>query len=204
MPDRILGLTGGIASGKSAVADRFEQLGAAVIDTDQIAREVVEPGQPALQQIAVHFGSELINQDGSLDRKALREKIFADPAERSWLENLLHPLIREQALKRACASEAQIVVLVVPLLFETGQYPQTDLNLVVDLPIELQRQRVSERDKVSQEQVDQILNAQMSRAARLEKADRVIDNSGSLDQLYAQVDALYAELTNQIGESISV
>ena len=195
MAKRLIGLTGGIASGKSAVATRLEQLGAEAIDTDQIARAIVEPGQPALASISAHFGTDLLQADGALDRAALRAKIFANPDERSWLEALLHPLIRQTALARAAQSKKTLVVLVVPLLFETGQYQQTALNIVVDVDINTQRQRVLTRDGVSPEQVDQILAAQMSREMRLQKADRVIDNSGTLEQLFAQVDTLYAELT---------
>lgn len=195
MAKRLIGLTGGIASGKSAVADRLAQLGADIIDTDQISREVVAPGQPALVEIAEHFGSEVISEDGSLNRAVVREKVFANPDERKWLEELLHPLIRQTAMERAASSTASLAVLVVPLLFESGQYRQTDLNVVVDVSVEKQRERVLARDGVDAEQVEQILKAQMNRDARLEKADRVIDNSGTLDQLRAQVDALYAELT---------
>jgi dephospho-CoA kinase len=190
----LIGLTGGIASGKSAVANRLAELGADIIDTDLISREVVEPGTPALAQIAVHFGPEVIAEDGTLNRAVVREKVFANPSERKWLEALLHPVIRQTALDRAQRSQAQLAVLVVPLLFESGQYQHTDLNLVVDVPVDVQRQRVLARDVVSEDQVEQILSAQMSRAARLEKADRVIENSGTLEQLFAKVDSLYAEL----------
>lgn len=198
MAKLLLGLTGGIASGKSAVAQRLQQLGAEIIDTDQIAREVVSAGQPALNAIAEHFGSEVINVDGSLNRAVLRARIFAKPEEREWLETLLHPLIRQIAFDRAANAASAVAVLVVPLLFESGHYNQTNLNLVVDVPVETQRQRVLARDGVDPQQVEQILNAQMSREQRLEKADRVIDNSGTLEQLYSQVDALYAELTAQL------
>lgn len=194
MARKLIGLTGGIASGKSAVANRLAELGAEIIDTDLISREVVGPGTPALAQIAAHFGPEVIAEDGTLNRAVVREKVFANPSERKWLEALLHPVIRQTALDRAQRSQAQLAVLVVPLLFESGQYQQTDLNLVVDVPVDVQRQRVLARDAVSEDQVEQILSAQMSRAARLEKADRVIENSGTLEQLFAQVDSLYAEL----------
>ena len=193
MARKLIGLTGGIASGKSAVANRLAELGAEIIDTDLISREVVEPGTPALAQIAAHFGPEVIAEDGTLNRAVVREKVFANPSERKWLEALLHPVIRQTALDRAQRSQAQLAVLVVPLLFESGQYQHTDLNLVVDVPVDVQRQRVLARDAVSEDQVEQILSAQMSRAARLEKADRVIENSGTLEHLFAQVDALYAE-----------
>lgn len=194
MARKLIGLTGGIASGKSAVANRLAELGAEIIDTDLISREVVGPGTPALAQIAAHFGPEVIAEDGTLNRAVVREKVFANPSERKWLEALLHPVIRQTALDRAQRSQARLAVLVVPLLFESGQYQQTDLNLVVDVPVDVQRQRVLARDAVSEDQVEQILSAQMSRAARLEKADRVIENSGTLEQLFAQVDSLYAEL----------
>ena len=194
MARKLIGLTGGIASGKSAVANRLAELGAEIIDTDLISREVVEPGTPALAQIAAHFGPEVIAEDGTLNRAVVREKVFANPNERKWLEALLHPLIRQTAMDRAQRSQARLAVLVVPLLFESGQYQHTDLNLVVDVSVDLQRQRVLARDAVSEDQVEQILSAQMSRAARLEKADRVIENSGTLEQLFAQVDALYAKL----------
>ena len=194
MARKLIGLTGGIASGKSAVANRLAELGADIIDTDLISREVVEPGTPALAQIAVHFGPEVIAEDGTLNRAVVREKVFANSSERKWLEALLHPVIRQTALDRAQRSQAQLAVLVVPLLFESGQYQHTDLNLVVDVPVDVQRQRVLARDVVSEDQVEQILSAQMSREARLEKADRVIENSGTLEQLFAQVDSLYAEL----------
>lgn len=194
MTKRLIGLTGGIASGKSAVAQRFEQLGADVIDTDVIAREVVEPGQPALLDISEHFGSDVLQADGRLNRAVLREKVFANANERIWLEALLHPLIRQTVLMRAEESCNKLVILVVPLLFETGQYQQIDMSLVVDVDTQTQRRRVQARDGVSAKQVEQVLAAQLTREERLNRADRVIDNTGSLEQLYAQVDSLYAEL----------
>ena len=194
MAKRLIGLTGGIASGKSAVADRLAALGAEVIDTDLISREVVAPGQPALAAIADHFGAQALTSAGTLDRSFIREVIFADAQQRLWLESLLHPLIRQTALQRAQASQAPLTVLVVPLLFESGQYQITDLNLVVDTPLEQQRARVLARDGVDTSQVERILQAQMSREERLEKADRIINNSGTLTELYDQVDRLYQEL----------
>lgn len=194
MAKRLIGLTGGIASGKSAVADRLAALGAEVIDTDLISREVVGPGQPALAAIADHFGARALTSEGTLDRAFIREAIFADAQQRLWLESLLHPLIRQTALERAQASQAPLTVLVVPLLFESGQYQITDMNVVVDTPLEQQRARVLARDGVDATQVERILQAQMSREERLEKADRIINNSGTLTELYEQVDSLYQEL----------
>ena len=194
MAKRLIGLTGGIASGKSAVADRLAALGAEVIDTDLISREVVAPGQPSLAAIADHFGARALTSEGTLDRAFIREAIFADAQQRLWLESLLHPLIRQTALDRAQASQAPLTVLVVPLLFESGQYQITDMNVVVDTPLEQQRARVLARDGVDATQVEWILQAQMSREERLEKADRIINNSGTLTELYEQVDSLYQEL----------
>lgn len=193
----VLGLTGGIASGKTAAADRLASLGATLVDTDLISREVVEPGQPALTQIEQHFGSEVIQQDGYLNRAVLREKVFQDPAERQWLEALLHPLIRQTAIDRAQNAETPIAVVVVPLLFESGHYQEIDASLVIDVPVELQRQRTLSRDGVSETQVDSILAAQMDRQSRIDRADYVISNAGTLDELYSQVDALYYQLMSQ-------
>lgn len=197
MPPFILGLTGGIASGKSAAADRLASLGATLVDTDLISREVVEPGQPALSQIEQHFGSDVIQEDGSLNRAALRERVFQDPNERQWLEALLHPLIRQTAIDRAVNAKTAIAVVVVPLLFESGHYQEIDASLVIDVPVELQRQRTLNRDGVSEAQVDSILAAQMDRQSRIERADYVISNTGTLEALYSQVDALYHQLISQ-------
>jgi dephospho-CoA kinase len=197
MPPFILGLTGGIASGKTAAADRLESLGATLVDTDIISREVVEPGQPALTQIEQHFGPEVIQEDGQLNRAALRERVFQDPNERQWLEALLHPLIRQTTMERALNAGTPIVVVVVPLLFESGHYQEIDASLVIDVPVELQRQRTLNRDAVSEAQVDSILAAQMDRQSRIDRADYVISNTGTLDELYSQVDALYHQLITQ-------
>ena len=197
MPPFILGLTGGIASGKSAAADRLASLGATLVDTDLISREVVEPGQPALTRIEQHFGSDVIQEDGSLNRSALRERVFQDPNERQWLEALLHPLIRQTAIDRAMNAKTAMAVLVVPLLFESGHYQEIDASLVIDVPIELQRQRTLERDGVTEAQVDAILSAQMDRQSRIDSADYVISNTTTLEALYSQVDALYHQLISQ-------
>jgi dephospho-CoA kinase len=197
MPPFILGLTGGIASGKTAAADRLESLGATLVDTDLISREVVEPGQLALTQIEQHFGADVIQDDGHLNRAVLRERVFQDPSERRWLETLLHPLIRQTAIDRAMNAKTAIAVVVVPLLFEIGHYQEIDASLVIDVPVELQRKRTLNRDGVSEAQVDSILAAQMDRQSRIERADYVISNTGTLDELYSQVDALYHQLISQ-------
>ena len=194
----ILGLTGGIASGKSAAADTFALLGAAVVDTDQISREVVEPGTPALEAIEKHFGPEVINADHTLNRGALRECVFADVEERRWLESLLHPAIRKTSIARAKKAPNDIAILVVPLLFESGQYQNVDATLVIDVPLEVQRARTLARDGVSAAQVEAILAAQMERSSRLAQADYVIENSGSLDDLQQRVCDLYSQLKTRI------
>ena len=197
MPPFILGLTGGIASGKTAAADRLESLGATLVDTDLISREVVEPGQPALTQIEQHFGPEVIQDDGYLNRAALRERVFQDPNERQWLEALLHPLIRQTTIDRALNAQTPLAVVVVPLLFESGHYGEIDASLVIDVPVEIQRPRTLSRDGVSEAQIDSILAAQFDRQSRLDRADYVISNTGTLDELYSQVDALYHQLISQ-------
>lgn len=199
----ILGLTGGIASGKSAAAKRFEVLGAAVIDTDQIARDVVQPGQPALETIMAHFGSSILKSDASLNRAVLREIIFNNPNERLWLEALLHPIIRETALNSAHQANNDLAVLVVPLLFESGHYKEIQASVVIDVPETVQRERTLSRDGVSAEQIEAILSAQMSRHDRLNNADYVIDNTGTLEQLNHRVDELFLTVTRRIEKELN-
>lgn len=187
----ILGLTGGIASGKSAAAERFAQLGVDVLDADQVARWVVEPGEPALGKIAEHFGAQILLADGRLNRQHLRELIFADADQRKWLENLLHPLIRQRTLSYLAQASSPYAILVSPLLIESGQYQLTQRICVVDVSQQLQRQRTLQRDGVKPEQVEAILNAQASRETRLSYAGDVIHNDKDLAHLYAQVDKLH-------------
>ena len=190
-----VGLTGGIGSGKSAAAARFRHHGVNVVDADQAARIVVEPGRPALGAIEEHFGGAVIQADGSLDRAALRKLVFDNPAERRWLERLTHPLIREEIISSLAASPsthpAPYAILESPLLIETSQSELVQRICVVDIPEELQLQRASARDANSAEQIRKIMAAQLPRAERCAKADDILDNSGSLDSLNAQVDALH-------------
>jgi dephospho-CoA kinase len=188
----VVGLTGGIGSGKSAVADAFAALGVPIIDTDRIGRELVRPGTPALRAIAEHFGDEVISPGGTLDRAALRRRVFEQPQERIWLEHLLHPLIREQVSRRIAALDATYVIVVVPLLFESGFDSLVDRVLVVDAPEQAQTDRVVRRDGVPREQVTMVIETQMPRADRLERADDVITNDADLDALHAAVEALDA------------
>ncbi|NCF18554.1 MAG: dephospho-CoA kinase [Haliea sp.] len=189
----IVGITGGIGSGKSAVTERFEKLGITVVDADLAARVVVEPGRPALAAIAEHFGGEIIQSDGSLDRAALRQRVFADEAERLWLEQLTHPLIGREILEQMEASGSPYTILSSPLLLETSQRELADCVVVVDVPESIQLERTIQRDSNDEAQVRRIMAAQMGRDERLEKADIVIDNSRSLAELDDAVDELHKE-----------
>ncbi|MCC5873429.1 MAG: dephospho-CoA kinase [Gammaproteobacteria bacterium] len=187
----VIGITGGIGSGKTAVSDRFAARGIVVVDADLASRVVVEPGRPALDAIREHFGNEVIHADGSLDRAALRSKVFADASERRWLEQLLHPLIGEEIRNGLQAAASPYAVLVSPLLFEAGQVTLVDRVLVVDVPEDLQVERTAARDGNSAEQVRAIMAAQTDRSTRLAKADDVIVNDRGLDELDAAVEALH-------------
>ena len=187
-----IGLTGGIGSGKTTVSKLFNELGAAIIDADEISRALVSNESPLLEKILGYFGQQVANADGGLDRKALRELVFHDPAARTWLESLLHPAIREEILRQLSASNAPYVIVVVPLLVESGSYDFLDRVLVVDAPESEQLARLRRRDGSSTELAERMLAAQAGRQQRLEKANDVIDNSGSLDALDAQVRELHA------------
>lgn len=187
----ILGLTGGIGSGKSAVAEQFASLGVHMVDADQAARWVVEPGRPALRQIAQHFGDGVLLPTGELNRAALRERIFADPAERQWLEWLLHPLIRSEIADHLARADSPYAIMVSPLLIESGQYRTVDRVLVVDVPEVLQIARTVARDQASEEQVRAILNVQAAREERLRHADDVLVNDRDLSWLRSEVERLH-------------
>ena len=198
----IIGLTGGIGSGKSTVARAFEALGTAWVDADDVAREIVLPGEPALLAIKQHFGEQVIHSDGTLNRAALREIIFQSPEQRLWLESVTHPNIREsimQHLTQLKAQGAPYVLLVSPLLFESGQNALVDRTIVIDVPQALQVARTLQRDGVSESQVHAILAAQLPREQRLAQADDVIDNSRDHASMMAQVaklDQRYRHLLN--------
>jgi dephospho-CoA kinase len=186
-----VGLTGGIGSGKSTVADLFSGLGVPVIDTDRLAREVVEPGQPGLVGIVEAFGGGMLRADGRLDRAALREYVFEEPERRRRLEAILHPLIRREMLARVDELDAPYCILVIPLLVESGQTGVVDRVLVVDTSEENQRQRVRRRDGLSEARIDSIMAAQVSRTQRLAHADDVIGNDDGLAPLRRQVERLH-------------
>ena len=189
----VVGITGGIGSGKSAVTRCFEQHGITVVDADVVARIVVEPGRPALAAIAEHFGADILQTDGSLDRAALRSRVFSDDGERRWLERLTHPLIGQEILDQINASRSPYTILSSPLLLDTDQKDLVDCVVVVDAPEELQLQRTVQRDTNDEAQVKRIMAAQMGREDRLERADMVIDNSRSLEELDSQVEELHKE-----------
>ncbi|MFC4729349.1 dephospho-CoA kinase [Coralloluteibacterium thermophilus] len=194
MADFVVAVTGGIASGKSAVTRRFEALGVHVADADVSARALVEPGQPALEAIVARFGVEILLADGRLDRAALRARVFEDTGARRELEALLHPRIRA-ALEAECrAAPGPYAVVAIPLLAEGGRaaYPWVDRVLVVDVPREVQLDRLMRRDGIDDALAARMLDAQAGREVRRALADDLVDNSGDLPALHAQVDALHA------------
>jgi len=196
----VVGLTGGIGSGKSAAADEFAALGATVVDTDAISRELTETGGAAMAEIERIFGMDFVSA-GALNRKRMREHVFADPAAKRALEALLHPMIREESARRIAAAAGPYVVHVVPLLVESPDYRQrVDRVLVVDAPEETQVERVRARSQLSADEVRAIMRGQISRAERLAAADDVIDNRGSRDALRKQVGALHRKYLQFAGK----
>jgi dephospho-CoA kinase len=191
----LIALTGGIASGKSAVAEEFAKLGVPVLDTDQIARDVVAPGMPALGQLVAEFGPEILDANGLLNRSHMRERVFSDPAQRRKLEAITHPAIREELARRSVAAGGDYQVHVIPLLVETGRAEAYDRVLVVDCPEEAQIERVRARDNTSREQAEEILAAQASRGERLNAAHDVIENTGTLAELQRFVQTLHRNYT---------
>lgn len=194
----LAGLTGGIGSGKSTVAGLFARQGVHVVDTDDAARWVVEPGEPGLTGLVGRFGQTILQEDGRLDRKALRERIFADPQQRRWVEQLLHPLIREAIEDNLAGATAEYALLVSPLLIEGGQYRRVQRVLIVDVPEEVQLQRVMQRDGANEQQVRAILQAQLSREERLRHAHDVIVNEGGMQALEEQVLRLHHAYLQQV------
>jgi dephospho-CoA kinase len=190
----VIGLTGGIGSGKSAAADEFARLGATLVDTDAIAHALTAPGGAAIDAVRTLFGDSAIDASGAMDRAWVRARVFADPDARRRLEAVLHPLIRRESSARVRAAPGPYVVLVVPLLVESQDYrARVDRVLVVDCPVELQVARVCARSGLSEEEVRRIITAQVSREARLAAADDIIDNSGTLEALRSQVQQLHTQ-----------
>jgi dephospho-CoA kinase len=188
----IVGLTGGIGSGKTTVANMFASLGVDLVDADIVARQVVAPQSLALRSIAEHFGSQYILNDGTLDRVKLRDKIFTNEQEKHWLNNLLHPLIRTELLQQLQATQSAYSILVAPLLIENKLTQYVDRTLVVDISEQQQINRTMARDHNSKEQVQNIIKSQVSRQQRLVVADDIIDNNPlNLFTLQAQVERLH-------------
>lgn len=190
----VVGLTGGIGSGKSAAAEAFQALGAHVVDTDAIAHELTQAGGAAMPHIVSLFGGAFVAQSGALDRAKMRERVFADPVAKQALEGLLHPMIRDASAKRIRESPGPYVVHVVPLLIESKDYRQrVDRVVVVDAPEAQQVERVMRRSRLPEDEVRAIMRTQASRAERLAAADDVVDNSGTVDALRKQVAALHGK-----------
>ena len=196
-------VTGGIGSGKSTVANAFSDLGIDIIDADIIARQVVEPNTPALQAIETHFGRAMINSDGSLNRRLLRERIFADASEKHWLNALLHPIIQQETRRQIAAARSPYVLWVVPLLVENHLQEKADRVLVIDVSPETQIQRTIARDGVSREHAEQILAAQATRDARLAVADDVIDNNGAPDAIASDVARLHEQYLTLAAQAVA-
>lgn len=199
----IVAVTGGIGSGKSTVANAFSDLGIDIIDADIIARQVVEPNTPALQAIETHFGRAMINSDGSLNRRLLRERIFADASEKHWLNALLHPIIQQETRRQIASARSPYVLWVVPLLVENHLQEKADRVLVIDVSPETQIQRTIARDGVSREHAEQILAAQATRDARLAVADDVIDNNGAPDAIASDVARLHEQYLTLAAQAVA-
>lgn len=187
----IVGLTGGIGSGKSEASKRFAQRGVLVVDADVVAREVVEPGSAALVQIAAHFGADIIDATGNLNRSKLRDIIFSAPTEKQWLESLLHPVINTEIRRQLASSTSTYSILASPLLLETQQFQLVDRIVVIDTSEQHQLERASKRDKNNEAQIKAIMQTQLSRQERCARATDIIQNHGSIDELDAQVEKLH-------------
>ncbi len=190
----VIGITGGIGSGKSAVTQRLEAHGITVVDADVVARQVVEPGRPALEAISARFGAKILNPDGSLNRAALRKIVFENATEREWLEGITHPAIREEITHQLAGATSPYVVLSSPLLIEAGQSDFADYVVVVDVPEAVQIMRTRARDNNDEALVRKIMAAQLPRDERIARGDEVINNEGSLEDLHQRVDALHQRL----------
>ena len=200
----IVGLTGGIGSGKSTVADAFRALGVQVVDADQASREVVKPGTKALKSIDKHFSKtnpDILQADGQLNRALLREIIFKDTEQKVWLENLLHPLIRERIVEQLLiASDQPYSILESPLLLETDQHSMVNTVLLVDVPPEIQLERASRRDSKDFKDIQAIMDAQMSRQDKCQRADWIFDNSLSIDSITPRVQKLHQTFIDQASQ----
>jgi dephospho-CoA kinase len=189
----VIGLTGGIGSGKTAVSDHFKYLGIDIVDADVVSREVVDIGTPALKEITKHFGKDILLPDHSLDRAALRKRIFSDPTAKQWLEKLLHPLIQQRISQQLKEATSAYVIFVSPLLIEANQKHNCNRLLIVDVPENIQLERTIERDNNDEDQVKRIIASQATRKQRLDQADDIIENTGSLKELQDQIKTLHQQ-----------
>lgn len=196
-PVLVIGVTGGIGSGKTTVANLFSSLGVPVIDADELARQVVAPGQPAYEEILQHFGTTILSKSGELDRRRLRERIFSDSAKRDRLEAIVHPRVYAQMKHLLDCLETPYAIVVVPLLIESGARELVDRVLVVDSPEELQIERTHRRDGTTRAAVKKILAAQLDRSARLSAADDIIENDASLEALAKVVSRLHRQFLSE-------
>ena len=192
----IIGLTGGIGSGKTTVAKLFNKLGVESVDVDDLAREVVAPGESCLQEIAQAFGSDILTEDGSLDRAGLRQIVFADPALRKKLESITHPAIKARLKQKLASCESKIVLLVHPLLFETGQNNECKFTIAISVPKQIQIERVMRRDNNSEQQVMRIMDTQLTNQERIERADFILENTSNNADLSVKVLQLHNKLQN--------
>lgn len=197
----VVGLTGGVASGKSAAAREFESLGAPVIDTDALSREAVMPGAPAMAEIREAFGPEVLSADGSLDRQAMRRRVFGDEAARRSLEAILHPRIAELLDARLAALDQPWCVVAIPLLVEAGWVDRVDRVLVIDVPRETQITRLATRDGIGEDDAQRMIDAQAAREDRLAIAHDVVDNTGDLDDLATLIRQLFLAYGALAGEA---
>jgi len=193
----VVGITGGIGSGKSAVTDYLETKGITVVDADKVARVVVEPGTSGLAAIAEHFGHDILLPDGTLNRAALRKVVFDNPEERKVLEGITHPRIREEIARQLSEAGSPYVVLASPLLLESGQSSFADYVVVVDVPESVQLSRTMTRDNNSKQLVKSIMAVQLDRETRLARADTSVSNEGTLEELHTRVDTLHADLISR-------
>ncbi len=182
-----IGLTGGIGSGKSAACEIFSELGVPVIDADNIAHSLVKPGMPAFIEITKMFGNEVISSDGTLDRKLIRDKVFANEIDRKNLENILHPIVYREIAVQVETINSKYCIISVPLLLETNATKTVDRVLVIDVPRELQLERASNRDKTNKGDIDTIINSQILREDRLSAADDIVDNRGDINDLREKI-----------------
>lgn len=191
-----IGLTGGIGSGKSTACEIFSELGVPVIDADVIAHELVKPGMPAFNEIKIIFGTEIISSDGTLDRKIIRDKIFANEIDRKKLENILHPAVYEEISIQVKNINSKYCIISIPLLLETNASKTVDRILVIDVPRELQLERASNRDRTNKSDIDAIIDSQISRKDRLSAANDIVDNKGNINDLRKKICDLHEFYSN--------